>query len=227
MGIFTGPADYDRNRIMEAASRARARRRFRKATVLYRRVLAVEPANVELHAKLAPLLAVTGCEFDAWRSFRVCARAALSEKQLGRAAAVYREAARCLPRQIEAWEKLARVEQQRGRKPEALEALLEGRLWFRGRRRRAEAIALLRCARELEPGNLAIALDLSQGLARTRQGSEAQLLLDRLAERAGGRDRRRIRGAQWRIAPTLVNTWRWLRAACSPAKAGDRVRIAA
>ena len=141
------------------------------------------------------------------------------EKRLERAAAVYREAARCLPRQIEAWEKLARVEQRRGRKPEALEALLEGRLRFRGRRRRAKAISLLRLACELAPANLAITLDLTQVLARTSQESEALLLLDRLADCAGGRDLRRIRGAQWRIAPTLVNTWRWLRSACSPAKA--------
>ena len=74
MGIFSSEPDYDRTRILEAASRARARKRYRKAVTLYRRVLAVEPANLELHARLAPLLAVTGRHFDAWTSFEACGR---------------------------------------------------------------------------------------------------------------------------------------------------------
>ena len=107
-------ATYDRRTILDSAARARDGRRVRRAIRLYRRVLAVEPSNVELHAKLAPLLAASGAQFDAWRSFRFCARAAILEKKPERAAATYREAGRCLPRQIAAWEGLAEVEMRRG-----------------------------------------------------------------------------------------------------------------
>ncbi len=219
MGIFASDLDYDRNRILEAASRARSRKRYRKATALYRRVLALEPSNVELHARLAPLLAATGQRFDAWASFQVCARTALAEKRLERAAAVYREATRCLPRELAAWLKLARVERQRSREREAFETLLEGRQQFRARCCRPEAIALLRRALAIDRSSVPVVLDLSRLLACSDQESEAQLLLERLADRSQGVDLRRVRGAQWRIAPTLTNTWRWLHAA---ATSGDQ-----
>ena len=213
MGIFSAEPDYDRSRILEGASRARARKRYRRATALYRRVLALEPANVELHARLAPLLAATGQHFDAWVSFRTCASAAAVEQRLDQAAAIYREAARCLPHELAAWEMLAETEQRRGRDHEAHEALLEASQQFRGRKRRPEAIHLLRRALEIEPWSPKVVLDLAHLLARSHQESEAQILLERLAGKSRGTELRCVRAAQWRIAPTLLNTWRWLRAA--------------
>jgi hypothetical protein len=56
---------YDRTRILEEAARARARRKRARAIELYRWVLAIEPQNALLHAKLAPLLAEAGEHFDA------------------------------------------------------------------------------------------------------------------------------------------------------------------
>ena len=222
MGIFSvQPAD-DRARILSAASRARAERRLRKATALYRRVLAAEPDNLELHARLAPLLAARGLEFDAWTSFNRCAQAALRDGELERAAAVYRETARCLPHRVEAWEKLARIERKRGREESALEILLEARHPSRGRRWRAEAIAFLRRTRSIEPNNLDVLLDLCRLLACTDQDCEAQLLLERAARRATGSTLQRIRWAQWRIAPTLAATCLWLRAAFGSNRDGAR-----
>ena len=211
--MFSNAADYDRTRILEAASHACARKRYRRASALYRRVLAVEPNNMELHARLGPLLAATGRRFEAWASFDVCGKAAIAEKKLERATAIYREAARCLPREFQAWEQLAGVERLRARDQQALDALLEGRRKFRRRSHRPEAIALLRRAIEIAESSLDVVLDLSRLLARSDQENEAQLLLERLAQRSGGPSLRRLRGAQWRIAPTLANSWRWLHAA--------------
>lgn len=222
MGNFSSERSYDRTRILEAASRARSKKRYRKAAALYRRVLAVEPRNLELHARLAPLLAATGQGFDAWQSFCSCAEVAAAEKRLDQAAAIYREAARCLPREREAWERLAATERQRGRSREAVDALREGHLRLRGGRRRAEAIHLLRRAREIEPWDPTVALPLTRLLARSGQEAEAQLLLEQLAGRVQGSDLRRVRGIQWRIAPTLPNTWRWLRATLSGGRADAR-----
>ena len=143
--------EYDRSRILEAASKARARRRYRRAASLLRRILVVEPSNLELHARLAPLLAASGQGFDAWASYQICAQAALREKRLDRASNVYREAVRYLPRELEAWRKLANIERQRGHAQQAVEILLEGRQNFRARKRRAQAVALLRRAHEIAP----------------------------------------------------------------------------
>ena len=218
MGIFAREPEYDRSRILDAAARARAAKRYRKAVALYRRVLAVEPRNVELHARLAPLLAVTGNAFDAWESFRYCAEAALAEKRVEQAAAIYREAARCLPRELAAWLGYAAAERRRGKEREALTALLEARRHFRGRRIRPQRIALLRQALEIDPSSVAVALDLARQLARSDQQSEAQLVLERIVQQAVGSDLRRVRGAQWRLAPTLSNTWRWLRPGAGSAR---------
>ena len=71
---FARGRPYDRARILAGAERARRRGRVARAVALYRRVLAQEPENADLHRKLAPLLAATGQRFDAWQSFRVAAR---------------------------------------------------------------------------------------------------------------------------------------------------------
>ena len=70
---FRSRTHFDRNRILAEAARARSRRRRRKAIALYRWVIAVEPRNPELHARVAPLLAETGQDFDAWVSYRAAA----------------------------------------------------------------------------------------------------------------------------------------------------------
>ena len=65
----------------------------------YRQVLAAEPNSVEIHERLAPLLAATRQDFDAWNSYRAVAHAALREGREDRAIAVFREAAHALPQE--------------------------------------------------------------------------------------------------------------------------------
>ena len=115
--------------------------------------------------------------------------------------------------QIEAWQWVAKLELKRERREAAISALIEGRSKFRSRRRRPEAIALLREARSIDAWRLDIVLDLARLLRRSRQAPEAQWILDQLAERTSGRDLRIVRGAEWRIEPSLKRSWNWLRAA--------------
>jgi tetratricopeptide (TPR) repeat protein len=187
--------------------------RRRKAIRLYRRVLVVEPGNADVHAKVAPLLARKGQTYDAWTSYRRAGRTFIREGLVERALANYREAARMLPRQVEPWLVTADLERKSGRERDAIRTLLEGRCRMRGRKLRPQAIYLLRRVREVDAWNLEAVLDLAALLARTDQGEEAELLLDDLASRCTGRDLRRVRGVQWRMTPTLRNTWLWLRAA--------------
>jgi tetratricopeptide (TPR) repeat protein len=203
-------AAYDRAAILDAAARARARKKRTRAVELYRWVLAVEPQNTELHAKLAPLLAQSGEHFDAWCSFRTVARACLRAGHADKALAVYKDAALYLPRESEAWLAVARLQYKAGDARYAVETLLEGSRNFNTRWLRPQAIHLLRRAREVEEWNFEVVSELAQLLALHDQRREAQLLLDGLAPRSDGDRLRRVRSLQLRVSPTPKGVWRWL-----------------
>lgn len=213
MGLLGGRQTYDRARLLRQAERAARRRRRRRAIALYRRVLVVEPSNPDLHARLAPLLAATGQEFDAWLSYKRAAGAQLRNRGVAHALATWRDAVQHLPRRIDAWLTLAELERRAGRRQRAFETLREARRHFRGRRLRPQAIHLLRQALRLAPADVDTALDLARCLAAAGRGEEAEHLLLETAQRAWGPELRRVRAAQWRMAPTLRHTWLLLRAA--------------
>ena len=220
MGILSGRTTYDRKQILRAAAQARAKGKHKKAAELYRQVLAVEPENAELHARIAPHLALTCQDYDAWQSYRIAAHAHVFAKRPERALAVYRDAARLLPRQIDAWKAIAKLEVRLGRKREALEVLLAGRRHFTGASYRAQAVSLLRLARQIEPWDPVILLDLSRTLASNDQGYEALMILEQLAARSEGGDLARVRGAQWRITHSIGHAWQWLHATWSALREG-------
>ncbi len=202
---------FDRNRILAEASKARAKRRRHKAVALYRWVLAVEPRNPELHARLGPLLAETGQEFDAWVSYRAAGGAFVRQGLLDKAVGLYREAARLLPLEVKTWHSIARLQCEAGREAEALETLLEGSRQFKARWARPQAIFLLRRAREIDAWHFKSVLDLARLLASTEQRKESEILLDGLGQRCQGAQLRRVRAVQLRTEPSLVALWRWLR----------------
>jgi tetratricopeptide (TPR) repeat protein len=212
MGLFGRRLAYDRKRILAEAERARGKGRSRRAIFLYRQVLAAEPNNAELHARIAPLLAKSGEAFDAWQSYRHAAQALVEAKKTEDALRLYRDACERLPRRIETWLAAAQLERSRGRHNEAKKLLLAGRARMRARGRRPEAIALLKSVREIEPWEPEVVLDLARLLAKSRQQPEATSLLEQLAERGSGSLARRVRGVLWRMHPSLRNTWAWLRA---------------
>jgi tetratricopeptide (TPR) repeat protein len=207
---------YDRTRILEEAARARARRKGSRAIALYRWVLSLEPQNATLHAKLAPLLAEAGENFEAWVSFRTAARACLREGLADKALAIYQEAALYVPHEHQAWQAVAQLQRKRGRNREALETLLDGSRRFRSRWLRPYAIYLLRRAREIDPWDFECVLELAGLLTASRQRHEARLLLDELTERAAGHRLRDVRAAQLRLDPGLRSAWLWLRALLKP-----------
>ncbi len=204
---------YDRSRLLDSAARARARKKRGLAIELYRWVLAVEPQNASLHAKLAPLLAETGQHFDAWMSFRATARACLREGLTEKALAVYREAALYLPREFEAWQAIARLQRKRGRDRDAIETLLEGSRHFRTRWLKPQAIYLLRRARDIDSWDFETVIELARLLALTDQRAEGRILLDGLIARSQGHRLRRARAARFRLDPTPRHAWHWMRSA--------------
>jgi tetratricopeptide (TPR) repeat protein len=201
---------FDREVILEHASRARSRRQWRRAIALYRRVIAVEPNSVEIHERLAPLLAATRQYFDAWNSYRAVAHAALREGREDRAIAVFREAAHALPQEIQAWQGLARLLVRQSEPDAAIEALLEGSRQFRSHWLRPQAIHLLRRARAIDPWHFETVLELALHLGRADQQPEASMLLEGLAERCQERQLRRVRVAALSVAPGARSLMRWL-----------------
>jgi len=210
-GILRKRNSFDRNRILAEASRACSKRRRHKAIALYRWVLAVEPRNPELHSRLAPLLAETGQEFDAWVSYQAAAGAYVRQGLFDKAIGVYREAALHLPQEVKIWHSIARLQCKAGREAEALETLHEGSRHFKACWSRPQATFLLRRAREIDAWHFESVLDLARLLASTNQQQEAELLLAGQARRCRGAELRRVRAAQFRITPSLMALLRWIR----------------
>lgn len=210
---FKRPKSYDRFAILAAADKARVKGRFRKAVAAYRQLLEVDPYDHEIHGKLAPLLAETKHLPEAWTSFAAAGEGYIREGYGDKALSIYTQASRYLPRQIEVWETIAKLQAERGRSPDAVKVLLVGSVHFRGRKQRQHAIRLLRKACEIEPWHLDATFDLARQLAKASSKQEAVWLLEGLAERVNGRNLRRARGALMRMSPSLGAAWRWLRAA--------------
>jgi tetratricopeptide (TPR) repeat protein len=206
---------YDRVRLLADAARAQRKGKAKKAVALYREILAVEPGNVTVHRRLAPLLARTRQDDEAWRSFRRAAEALVQQGFAERAIGVYRDAAHHLPRESAVWLAIAELEVKRGRRADAVAALATGRRQLRSRRERQAAIRLLERAHELDPANVEVGLELARLLAKSGERARGARLLEALARGQRGPVLRRVRGRQLRLAPGPRSVWRWLRSLSS------------
>ena len=202
---------YDRTRLLAEAARARTKGKSRKALALFETVLEHEPANADLHRRIAPLRAGSQRMTDAWASYRIAVASLVKAGFLDQAVGVLREAANNLGRERAVWEQLADTEAQRGRPIDAHKALLEGRARFRSRRDRPEAIRLLLRARKLAPADFEANFDLAGLLGRTGARAPAARILAELAARSRGSELRRTRRRQLLLAPTPGALWRFLR----------------
>lgn len=215
------PRSYDRKRVLEKASRLRQRGKRKKAIELYRKVLADEPENIELHRRLGPLLAATRKREEALHHFGQAAQGLAARGFPDKAVGLCREAVGFYPTEVVIWEAISDLQLERKRRVEAFDALLEGRAHMRGRRLRGNAIRLLKRARVIDPDAVDLQIDLARLLARSRQRAQARAILDRLAGTTRGRDRRRVLGARLRISPTPMGLLRWMGALfASPSSRG-------
>ena len=203
---------FDRSQTLAEADKARGQGRTDKAIKLYRAVLAKEPNDTVVHGKIAPLLARRKkLRGEALASFRLAAQGQLKAGFTDRAVALYVQAAAFFPLESELWEEISRLEQVRGRRADAIAALIEGAGHLgKTKRTRSEAARLLRRALEVEPWHLETTLRLARFLAGGREKEEALALLEDIAGRVHGKGRRRVRRAIFRISPTPANAWRWL-----------------
>jgi tetratricopeptide (TPR) repeat protein len=213
MPIFSFKRPLDQQQIRSQAARAarrRGRRHRLKAIALYCQALKAEPNNPDLLRKIAPLLVKTKDPANACKTYRQAIAELSKHGFFGRAVGVCHEALRYLPHAVPLWKDLAALEFKRGRKVDAVEALLQGRRQCRGRRSRAEAMELLIAAHHIDPVHLDANLDLATLLVRSGHRPRALALLDGLAT-AHPSSARRIRAKRLRIAPDVHTAWYWVR----------------
>jgi tetratricopeptide (TPR) repeat protein len=213
MGWLSRKRPYDRSRLLDRAARAAGRRRHKSAIALYREVLAVDPNDVQVHRKIAPLLARTRQNADAWASYQRAAGQLTKQGFVEQAIGVYREACGLLSREHRLWLELAELEVKRGRPVDAVKALLDGSRHFRSRKTRGDALTLLQQARKIQPAAFEPNYQLAGLLSSIGARDRALRILRELAPRARGRDLRRLRLRLFVLSPTPAAAWRWVAAA--------------
>lgn len=210
--MFGRKDEYDRSRLLVDAARALRKGKLQKAVSRYREILGVEPGNDDIHRRLAPVLARMGQREAAWASYQRAAEALEKRGFVERAVGVYREAACRLPRLGDVWLAIAELEVARGRRPDAVVALRDGRSKLKARSDRADVIRLLERSRELAPMDFQAGFELAGLLAKVGRRDAALELLDELAQRCDARTLRRVRARQLNLAPGVRSFWRWLQA---------------
>lgn len=201
---------FDRRALLEAADKARGRGSVRKAIALYRRLIEGDPGDHQVHARLAPLLARRREWAEARKSFDLAGDGLLKAGFSDKAIALWTTATQYFPEDMEYWENIANEQVRRGRRADAVNALLGGRARLLGRKQRPTAILLLRQVLALSPIHFEATLDLADLLRREGQKTEALKLLRDLRLYARGANVRRLRAAQFRIAPSARLALDWL-----------------
>ncbi|HEY6101397.1 MAG TPA: tetratricopeptide repeat protein [Anaeromyxobacter sp.] len=211
MGVFAR-RPKTRADIVAAADRARARGRVKKAVAGYRKALESDPTDPSLNVKLAPLLARLGDAEGGAHCFRAAAKRHLDAGFMDRAAAVNVAATGVFPLDAGFRLEVSRLNLLRGRKQDAVQALLDGGRAQAKARRLDVALSLLGKALEVEPWHLEASLALAPLLARSGQPEAARKLVDGLLRRYRGPALARVRWLAFRLWPGLGTFWRWLRA---------------
>jgi len=185
---------YDRGKTLAAAEKARSRGRVRKAVRCYLKVLEHDPADHVVRSKVAPLLARVGRWDESRKNFDKAANGYLDAGFTPKAIAVWTVAAQTFPEQVEYWERIANEQVKRGKRQDAVLALLQGRQVL-----------------ELEPGHVDATIDLADQLRRDGTHDEAKRLLAGLLVRIGKVRslRRRVRFAQFRLEPSIRGVLDW------------------
>ena len=210
MPFFSRHIPFDRKRLLERAAQLEPGWRWRRALTLYRHLLAAEPHDPELHARVAPLLARSGRDYEARESFRIAQAGYKRQEDLRQLEATHLSASKALPKDADVARGRALFERSKGRPEIAMRTLVEvsDRI---ARRRRGEAIILLREANQIESRHPAVLLRLARLLFRDGQPAEALFWLEQLEGRASDDQLLRARRLRLRIDPNFRNLWSWLR----------------
>ncbi|HVE84395.1 MAG TPA: tetratricopeptide repeat protein [Myxococcales bacterium] len=202
----------DRSQVLAAADLFRVKGKYAKAVEEYRKVLLLDPRDADVLAKIAPLLVKLKQKEEALRDFRAAADSYVHRGFVDRAIAVHAQAAAAYPAEASLWETLGKLHHERGRRADAIKALLAGAGHFKGKKGRPTALKLLRQALAVDAAHLDATIALARLLKADGQAPSARTLLDELAARVGGPAKKRVLGARLRLFFGPQSLWRWMRA---------------
>jgi tetratricopeptide (TPR) repeat protein len=201
---------FDRVAALARADQHRQAGRVEEAIAGYREILRWRPDDKVARARLAPLLARSGEREAGLAEFR---RLAAEQKKAGfpaRAIALLKQAADRWPDEISLVEEAAALELARGRRADAVQALLQAGARLVETPQRPEGTKLVRRALELQPWHVEGTLLYARIVVLDRRRRDAGRLLDGLAARTLGEARRRAVVAAAKLAPSPRRLVRWL-----------------
>ncbi len=196
-----GTPSYDRGAILREAERHRSRGRIRKAIREYERVLAVDPHDVEVHAKVAPLYIRTRRKDKAKASLRRVG--AWYERQgfVEKAIAELRLVLKIDRRDLAARMHLVDLYLAKALTASALRLLERARRIFRGRQFLKEALAVEEKILSIAPRDFRAQVSMARLLSKAGKEREArQLLLTMELRCAREGNRKRWRKTRWLLS---------------------------
>lgn len=211
--MFWRTKPYDRSELLAQGDQARGRGQVRKAIKNYRAILAVDPGDVVVHGKLAPLLARTKNQRgEAMASFQLAAQGHQKAGFDERAIAVYIQAAAVFPQQVDLWRQIAETQVRLGKRIDAVNTYVSGSSHLRDHKPMwPQAMMLLEAALVLAPRHVEASLGLAHLLGAQGRVGEGLALLEPLSQGLLGPPRRRVRWAMLKLSPTPRHLWRWIR----------------
>ncbi len=206
--MFGTPASYDRSDILREAERHRSRGRTRKAIREYERVLAVDPQDVEVHARVAPLYIRARRKDKATASLRRVV--AWYERQgfVDKAIAELRLVLKLDRRDLAARLHLADLYVAKALTANALRLLERARRTFRGRQFLKQALAVEEKILRIAPNDFRAQVAKAQLLSKAGRAREArQLLLAMELRCAREGNRKRWRTTRWLLSRHAFCAW--------------------
>jgi tetratricopeptide (TPR) repeat protein len=204
-------ASYERGEILRMAEKYRSQRRIRRAVREYEKILSVDPRDIEVHIRIAPLYIRAGRKDQAKTSLRQVI--AWYEKQgfAEKAIATLRLALTVDRHDLAAHLNLADLYLDKCHAGEARNVLDAARKMFRGKRFLKEALAVEEKILRLSPYDFRAQVSLARLLWRTGKRREALDRLHRMDEDWARRGNvlywRKTRRLLFRLSPSLSTGW--------------------
>lgn len=197
-----------RRECLDQAHRARSRGKIQRAIGLYEQALSSHPEDYETRARLAPLLVKARRTGDAWGNFAGAIEGYAGAGFHSKALSVAIQSMEQLPHRPESWTRVAQLYLEEGRREDAIDVLVRGRLQFRSEKSVSHALNVLHCLERIE-SSFPVRFDIASATALAGRKSEALIMLNRLQRAAKSRDERRlVHAALWRIRHNPVDLFR-------------------
>ena len=201
----------ERNAFLRKAETYHARRRLRKAIREYEKILSLDPLDIEVHTRIAPLYIKAGRKEPAKASLRHVIACYEVQGFVDKAIAMLRLSLTIDPRDLAAHLHLADLYLGKSHTGDAVKLLEGSRRTFRGKRFLQEAIAVEQKILSLAPDDFLAQSSLVRLLWKDGKRESAMDRLRRMERQwAARRNRdcwRKTRRLLWRYAPSFSTGW--------------------